>query len=187
MMLVLSGMLVIDLLIAFLGFGAAVVMIVLLWRLLSSGGTEEKPKLVLSPKSALQRISRASGFRVHKAAEAPKFSGLKATHLSLQGADKILLQLENQGKTLLLDEIRTGDNNELEILVEPPLKASGAHIYGPKSRLSLILKGEKVIFKTYDFSLLYHNHDGQVFRQKIAGLGNEFPIIEAPEIKESKT
>lgn len=175
--------LLIDVLIVAIGVAGTVVLVVLLWRSLNQNQQEEggSAKLVLNPRSTMQKISRASSFRVSRAIWRRKQTGLKAVHLSLQGADKILLQLQNQGDTLLIDRIQTGSNNELLVESDPPLRSPKGHKYGPNTKLNLLLKGDKVIFKTYQFWVYYRNREGQQFRQQVAGLGREFPIIESAE------
>jgi hypothetical protein len=174
--------LMLDLLIALIGFGAAVVMGILLWRML---GKKEQ-----SPGGPVKLSFKSTKFSSAETVEEPlsptnrarnSFPGLKAVQLKLEGTDKMLLQLENQGSALTLERIKIGENNELSIEPDPPLLQSSTQVYGPQARVNLILKGDKVIFKTYDFWLYYRNSKGQLLRQQIAGMGKEFPIIEAAE------
>ena len=176
--------LMLDLLIALIGFSAAVVMGVLLWRML--GKREQSPggpvKLsAKSPKASPSETESKPLFPTKLTRHSSQSHGLKAVQLKLEGTDKMLLQLENQGTALTLESIKIGENNELSIEPDPPLPQSSTHVYGPKARVDLILKGDKVIFKTYDFWLYYRNSKGQLLRQQIAGMGKEFPIIEAAE------
>ncbi|MEL6845258.1 MAG: hypothetical protein AAFP02_18795 [Bacteroidota bacterium] len=173
--------LVIDIMMAVLGFAAAAVIGVYAYRMWQ-GGTNEptlpkaeepKPQKTVAPIKPLSPPT--SKVTPLSKADTPY---LKAVRLQLKSESELQLILQNQTDTIQLEKVEAGENNELTVAFAPPLTQKTAHVYGPQKEISLQLRGDKVIFKTYEFWLYFKNSKGQRFRQQIAGLGKEYPIVE---------
>ncbi|MEM6346532.1 MAG: hypothetical protein AAF927_21775 [Bacteroidota bacterium] len=180
---------VMDIMMAVLGFAAAAVIGVYVWRMwakpdspAASPVAESQPKQEKKvPNNSTKLVSMqavaASSSPTNKVLQAEP-PHLKAIRLQLKTENELQLILQNQSGTIHLDKVEVGENNELAVVFEPSLTQKTAHVYGPQQEISLHLKGEKVIFKTYEFWLYFKNSQGQRFRQQIAGLGKEYPIVE---------
>lgn len=174
-----------DIMMAILGFAAAAVIGVYAWRMWTQNPAPAKTAEVPAAPKPLKSDAKLVPMQP-KVAPNPKAATLvdskqpylKAIRLQLKSESELQLILQNQSGTIHLEKVEVGENNELAVLFEPSLLQKAAHVYGPHQEISLLLKGEKVIFKTYEFWLYFKNSQGQRFRQQIAGLGKEYPIVE---------
>ena len=180
---------VMDIMMAVLGFAAAAVIGVYAWRMWAKPDTAEQNPLPKNTTSPAQKATNGASKVVPmkpvvpptpKATTVLKSDApyLKAIRLQLKSESELQLILQNQNGTINLEKVEVGENNELAVVFEPSLTQKAAHVYSPQQEISLHLKGEKVIFKTYEFWLYFKNSQGQRFRQQIAGLGKEYPIVE---------
>ena len=173
---------VVDIMMAVLGFAAAAVIGVYAWRMWKHPSSPQaSPNMALASKPTKTSTTKVvpmqpvvSPIKV-VSTDTPY---LKAIRLQLKSESELQLILQNQNGTINLEKVEVGENNELAVVFEPLLTQKAAHVYGPQKEISLLLKGEKVIFKTYEFWLYFKNSQGQRFRQQIAGLGKEYPIVE---------
>ncbi|MDX2245380.1 MAG: hypothetical protein SF052_01285 [Bacteroidia bacterium] len=107
---------------------------------------------------------------------------LKGDQLTLESPSKLLFRLKNEGHKLIYKKIQTGPNNELNIVYEPPQRRMNLMLeeYDQNEILTFSLTGTNVISQTYHFIIHYGDMAGNFYTQQIAGLGREFPIVEAP-------
>lgn len=172
---------IVDIMMAVLGFAAAAVIGVYAWRMWKNPSSPQaSPTMPLASKPT--KVSTTKVVPMQPVVS-PKIVStdtpyLKAIRLQLKSENELQLILQNQNGTINLEKVEVGENNELAVVFEPLLTQKAAHVYGPQKEISLLLKGEKVIFKTYEFWLYFKNSQGQRFRQQIAGLGKEYPIVE---------
>lgn len=177
---------VVDIMMAVLGFAAAAVIGVYAWRMWKNPPSPQaNPPMPIASKSTKTSTTKVVPMQpvVSPDPKAIKVVStdapyLKAIRLQLKSENELQLILQNQNGTINLEKVEVGENNELAVVFEPSLTQKAAHVYGPQKEVSLLLKGEKVIFKTYEFWLYFKNSQGQRFRQQIAGLGKEYPIVE---------
>ncbi|MEL7533794.1 MAG: hypothetical protein AAFN10_20945 [Bacteroidota bacterium] len=184
---------VMDIMMAVLGFAAAAVIGVYVWRMWAKPETVKQNTLPSKETTPVNKAKNGTTKVVPikpLVAPTPKATTvsqsdapyLKAIRLQLKSESELQLILQNQNGTINLEKVEVGENNELAVVFEPSLTQKAAHVYSPQQEISLHLKGEKVIFKTYEFWLYFKNSQGQRFRQQIAGLGKEYPIVEKAQV-----
>ena len=138
---------------------------------------EEKTRTE-KPQSRLEKLS--SPPPKAEAVEQPaKTPFLKPDRLILVAPNVLSLTLINQGGNLVFEKITPGPNNELQVSFEPINgRSDGKSVMPTGSNLRISIKGEQVIYKTYQFVIEYRDLKGQMYRQQIAGMGKEYPIVE---------
>ncbi|MEO0468850.1 MAG: hypothetical protein AAF206_04450 [Bacteroidota bacterium] len=132
------------------------------------------------PPSRLDKLSNkpVNGKPLTEAANS-KAPFLKPDRLILVAPNVLSLTLTNKGGDLVFEKIKPGPNNELQITFEPLNgRSDGKSIMSPGSNLNISIKGEQVIYKTYQFVIEYRDLKGQMYRQQIAGMGKEYPIVD---------
>ena len=89
------------------------------------------------------------------------------------------LALEVTGGTLIYLDLELGKWNELAVKYSPPIfREEESYAHG--TRLAFEITGPELMFRTYQFSILYQDPSGQTYRQEVGGMGLEAPILEAP-------
>jgi hypothetical protein len=108
---------------------------------------------------------------------------LVAKSLQLQTPQTLLLTLRNDGYTLFYQRFETGPNNELNVCYEPPETSVKLIMdeYQQGDYLAFSMSGSHVISQTFQFFLIYGDMDGHLYRQEIAGIGKDFPLLGTPE------
>jgi hypothetical protein len=102
---------------------------------------------------------------------------LEAVELVLLSADELRLSLQNQGGELYLLSFDPADHNEVVIHIEENQRR-----YPEGAALRFRLIGRRIVTRTYQFLVHYSDAAGQLYRQEIAGMGREKPILEAPRL-----
>lgn len=102
--------------------------------------------------------------------------------LTLRSPESINLVLKVKGNKLIYRKISQGSYNELKIKYQPTLNKSEVrkNEYPTGNSLVFSINGDKVITKTYQFTIFYGDMAGNVFSQQVAGLGREYPIVDKP-------
>jgi hypothetical protein len=101
---------------------------------------------------------------------------VKVTQLS---DTDVRLALEVSGGTLIYLDLEPGKWNELAVTYSPPIFRE-EESYAPGTRLAFEISGPELMYRTYQFSILYQDQSGQAYRQEIGGMGLEAPILEVP-------
>ena len=87
------------------------------------------------------------------------------------------LTLQNTGSTLSFERIVTEKYNELQIQYQQPLFTHRA-VYAPYTSMNFVMKGSDLEMATYHFTIFFKDKDGNPYKQEVAGMGSENPIIE---------
>lgn len=108
---------------------------------------------------------------------------LMAKGLKLQTPQTLLLTLRNDGYTLFYQRFETGPNNELNICYEPPESSVKLIMdeYQQGDYLAFSMSGTHVISQTFQFFIVYGDMEGYLYRQEIAGIGKDYPLLGTPE------
>ncbi|MEL6699394.1 MAG: hypothetical protein AAFV78_12470 [Bacteroidota bacterium] len=87
------------------------------------------------------------------------------------------LTLQNTGSTLSFERMATEKYNELQIQYQQPLFTHRA-VYAPYTSMNFVLKGSDLEMATYHFTIFFKDKEGNPYKQEVAGMGSEHPIIE---------
>lgn len=104
---------------------------------------------------------------------------LKVHRVQRFSPEEIRIVLQNAGSTLIFLELISAEFNEVEIAYAPPIfRDEERYVQGTSMHISL--KGKELQNRTYHFSIRFIDLEGNQYKQEVAGMGLENPIIEAP-------
>ncbi|MEL6671985.1 MAG: hypothetical protein AAFR61_07320 [Bacteroidota bacterium] len=136
---------------------------------------EVKPK-----EEKLKKKEEWGGFP--KPAEETPF--LITEDLILRAGNTLLLRMRNEGSTLYYQRLGQGKDCEVKVTYQPMARnvsfLQEDYPYG--STLSFLLTGTDLEKQTYEFEVFFSDKTGKLFRQKVAGMGKEVPLLDAPEM-----
>ncbi len=95
------------------------------------------------------------------------------------GSDCLRLTLRNRGSTLSFQAFELGEFNEMEVTYTPPVYRE-KESFARGSALNFTLQSHQLERATYHFFVIFEDEAGQIYRQEVAGMGAEPPIIETP-------
>ena len=89
------------------------------------------------------------------------------------------LTLENIGGDLIYQGISIQEHNELRVEYFPEFESPNMQYIPSGQPLRFLLKGPYEN-ATFHFSIIYSDHTGNTYSQRIAGWGVESPLLESP-------
>jgi hypothetical protein len=95
------------------------------------------------------------------------------------GSERLRLTLRNNGGTMIFQDVKVGEFNEMEVAYTPPIYRE-KESFAQGSALNFTLQCQQMERGTYHFFVAFRDDEGQLYQQEIAGLGTEPPIIEQP-------
>jgi hypothetical protein len=104
---------------------------------------------------------------------------LSADGLRSLGEDRLRLTLRNAGQTLAFQRFEPGEFNEMEVNYTPPVYRE-KETFARGSALNFTLQSSQLERATYHFFVVFKDEAGHTYRQEVAGMGAENPIIERP-------
>lgn len=108
---------------------------------------------------------------------APMPPGLSVDRVRRLGDERLRLTLRNTGGTLTFCDLDFGEFNEMEVDYTPPVYRD-KESFAQGSALNFTLHSEQLERATYHFFVIFEDEAGQRYRQEVAGMGVEPPIIE---------
>lgn len=177
----------IDLFIAGIGMLAGVVGIWLGLRYLSARAKDTPPEEVPAtrPKPPQAPVSPPSPSPIPRpgpppaSSSPPQATWLQAEAVTLTSPGQMRLSLRNVGPSLLYERLQPGEFNELTVTYDPPIFREEER-YAQGTSLTFNLAGPEPQRKTYHFQVFFQGLDGHHYRQEVAGVGQDPPILEAP-------
>ena len=91
----------------------------------------------------------------------------------------ISLTLDNMGGDLIFQGISIQEHNELKVAYFPDFESPNMHFVPSGKPIRFLLKGPYEN-ATFHFSVIYCDHKGNTYSQKVAGWGLERPLLESP-------
>lgn len=104
---------------------------------------------------------------------------LHVDRLRSVGSDRLRLTLRNGGSTLVFQSFELGEFNEMEVTYTPPVYRE-KESFARGSALNFTLQSHQLERATYHFFVIFKDEAGHTYRQEVAGMGAEPPIIETP-------
>ena len=104
------------------------------------------------------------------------------------GEDCLQLMMRNTGQALVFESIRKGHGSEMEVRylpleLRPSTEVSATPDEYPKgTSLTIFLLNRDPEKLYYDFLIKFKDLNGNYYRQRISGLGDKSPIIDAPKM-----
>lgn len=97
------------------------------------------------------------------------------------GQQQLRLTLRNSGSLLTFEGFETGEFNEMELAYTPPVYRE-KESFAQGSALNFTMTSSQLDRATYHFFVIFSDQDGKRYRQEVAGMGMEAPIIENPSV-----
>ncbi|MEO1448703.1 MAG: hypothetical protein AAFV07_04200 [Bacteroidota bacterium] len=120
-----------------------------------------------------------SNFKVPSREASRKQPALKVLRIQHFSPEEIRIVLQNTGGTLIFLELITAEFNEVEIAYSPPIfRDEERYVQGTSMHIGI--KGKNLEDRTYHFSIRFIDLEGNQFKQEVAGMGLEKPIVEKP-------
>jgi hypothetical protein len=99
--------------------------------------------------------------------------------IALVAPNRLRLSLRNDGPTLRYERLEPEAFNELAVTYDPPIFREEER-YATGTALTFSLSGPEAARKSYHFQLFFQTLEGEPYRQEVAGVGQEPPILEKP-------
>ncbi|RMG56681.1 MAG: hypothetical protein D6722_26055 [Bacteroidetes bacterium] len=133
------------------------------------------------PQKPVLPIDKAPLVAVPPAPPTPSTRPIRfsAEPVKVVAPNRLRLSLRNEGDTLCYERVEPEAFNELSVTYDPAV-FRGEERYAQGTALTFSLSGPEASRKSYHFQLFFSTLDGQRYRQEVAGVGQEAPILEPP-------